>query len=112
MNDKIYNIPSVDIYETGEKFVLVLDMPGTVKENIEISTEGEELIVTGKINEDTKDWKPVVSEFKLNDYKRSFTIGNKVKRDNINAKYEAGILTIELEKTEAAKPRKIDVRVA
>jgi len=112
MSDKKYTIPPVDIFETKEKFILALDMPGTTKEGIDISTDGDILTITGKAFEADKEWKPVISEFELYDYKREFTIGNKVKRDNIDAKFDNGILTVELEKSEMIKPRKIEVKTA
>jgi len=112
MEEKRNLIPPVDIYENEEKFLLVLDMPATDKQNIEIECEADTLTVSAKVHEVEKEWKPVVSEFRLSDYKRTFNIGNRVNRDSINAKYENGILTIELAKSEVAKPRKIEVNVA
>jgi len=112
MSERKYTIPPVDIFETKDKFILTLDMPGTTKEGIDISTDGDILTITGKAFEVDKEWKSVVSEFELHDYKREFTIGNKVKRDSIDAKFDNGILTVELEKSEMIKPRKIEVKTA
>jgi len=112
MTDRKFIIPPVDIYETKDKFILNLDMPGTTKEGIDISTDGDILTVTGKAFEIDKEWKPVVTEFEMHDYKRELTIGNKVNADSINAKFDNGILTVELEKSERIKPRKIEVKTA
>jgi len=112
MSEKRFNVPAVDIYEGKDHYYLVLDMPGTSRENIEITTEGDTLTVTGKVMETEKEWKPVVTEFNLNDYKREFSIGSKIVRENISARYDNGILTVTLEKSEMAKPRKIEVRAA
>ncbi len=110
MSERTYMTPPVDIFETSDKYILVMDMPGVNKDAIEIDSNADTLSVSGKILEADKDWKPVVTEFSLADYKREFTIGNKVNRENINAKYENGILRIELEKSEMAKPKKIEVK--
>jgi len=112
MTERKYIIPPVDIYETKDKYILILDMPGTTKEGIDISTEGEILIITGKAFDIDKEWKPVVTEFEMHDYKREFTIGNKVNINSIDAKFDNGILTVELEKSERIKPRKIEVKAA
>jgi len=112
MDNKRFLVPPVDIYETKDKYILVLDMPGSSKEGIEISTEGDVLTLQGKVSEIGQEWKPASLEFELSDYKRDFTIGSKVNRENIEAKYENGILTIELEKSELAKPKKIEVKAA
>jgi len=73
MSEKKYTIPPVDIYETKDKFILSLDMPGTTKEEIDISSNGDILTITGKAFEIDKEWKPVISEFEMHDYKREFT---------------------------------------
>ena len=109
---KTYFTPPVDIFENEDKYMIMLDMPGTTKENIEITTEGDTLTVTGKVGAVDENWKAILKEFKMGDYKRDFTIGNKVNVEKINAKYENGVLSIELDKSEQAKPRKIEVKAA
>jgi len=105
-------LPPADIFETKDKFVIVLDMPGANKDSIELSSEDNTLLVTAKTLETDKEWKPVITEFELADYRREFSLGTQVNRDAIEARYENGILTIELEKAEKAKPRKIEVKAA
>ncbi len=112
MNETRYHIPPADIFETGDKFILALDMPGSSKEGIEINCEGEVLTVTGKVRENIKDWIPVSVEFRVLDFRREFILSRQINKDSINAKYENGILIIELEKTESAKPRKIEIKAA
>jgi len=112
MTDKKYTLPPVDIFETRDKFILTLDMPGSSKEGIEIASDGDILTITGKAFEVEKEWKTLISEFELNDYKREFTIGNKVNRETIDAKYDNGILIVEMEKSENVKPKKIEVKTA
>jgi HSP20 family protein len=112
MTENRYRIPAADIFETKEKFILALDMPGTSKEGIEISCDGDELTIVGKVNTFSPEWEPVSTEFRVLDYRRDFTISGKVNRDKIEAKYDSGILTIELEKSESIKPRKIEIKAA
>jgi HSP20 family molecular chaperone IbpA len=112
MLERNFLIPAVDIYEGKDRYRLVLDMPGTSKEDIEINAENENLQVIGKVRKTDTEWAPIVSEFELLDYKREFGISNKINREKIAASYENGILTIELEKSETAKPRKIEVKAA
>jgi HSP20 family protein len=107
-----YNIPPVDIFETKDKYILELDMPGSSRECIDVSYTDDELIVTGKVRDSVREWIPVAAEFGIHDYRKEFTIGSDIKREAIEAKYEDGILTIELEKSEAAKKRKIEVKAA
>ncbi len=110
MNGSRYHIPAANIFETKDKFILAIDMPGTTKERIEISCDGDELSIFGKVEEINKEWEPLSTEFRLLDYRKEFTIGGKVNKDSIKAKYENGILIIELEKSESIKPRKIEIK--
>ena len=112
MNDKKVIMPPVDVYETPEKYLIVLDMPGAVKDSIEITAEGDTLSVKADTVPVAGNWKPVVTEFETGTYRRVFTIGQKVDREKIAAKYESGVLTLELDKSEAVKPRKIEVKAA
>lgn len=112
MTDSRYRIPAADIFETKDKFILALDMPGTSKEGIDISCDGDELTILGKVSDFSQDWEPVSTEFRVLDYRRDFTIGGKINKDRIEAKYTNGILTIELEKSESIKPRKIELKAA
>jgi HSP20 family protein len=112
MNERKYFIPPADIFETKDKYILTLDMPGCIKEGIDIDCEGDELSITGRVKETNKDWNPVSIEYRVLDYRRIFTISTHINREAIQAKYEDGILTIELEKSESVKPRKIEVKAA
>lgn len=110
MEDVKFVAPPVDIYETDDKYLILMDMPGVDKESIDITVEGDKLTVFGKVLKIDKEWEPISTEFTLSDYKREFNIGNKVNVNKIDAKYENGILKLELEKSELAKPRKIEVK--
>lgn len=110
MTDRNYIIPVVDIYEKDDMYLIFMDMPGVDKDSIEVVAEGDILKVNAKALEVDKEWKPISTEFNISDYKREFSIGNRVNRENIKAKYENGILKIELGKSEIAKPRKIEVK--
>ncbi len=110
MTEKNYIVPPVDIYESDDMYLILMDLPGVNKDTIEVVTEDDVLRVSAKALEVDKEWKPVSIEFNISDYKREFNIGNKVNKEKIKAKYENGILRIELEKSEIAKPRKIEVK--
>lgn len=112
MNEKKTVLPPVDIYETPDEFVMVLDMPGAEKDSIDISIAGETLTVSARAAEVGQEWKSILSEFSVSDYKREFSIGHRVNSDQVEARYEAGILTLKLGKSEQAKSRKIDVKAA
>jgi hypothetical protein len=77
MTEKNTIIPPVDIYETEDKYVLVADMPGVEKEDIDISVSDGTLTLTGKVKERDAEWKPVVENSRLHDYPQGNSVGNK-----------------------------------
>lgn len=105
-------VPLTDIYETPDHYMLKLEMPGVAREKLEITMESNELEIRGEVSRfDSKEKDLKYSEFSNYDYYRKFNIGDDVDRDKINAKLENGVLSLELQKHEAVKPKKIPISV-
>jgi HSP20 family protein len=49
-------------------------------------------------------------EIRTGAYERRFTLGEGIDRNNVDARYENGVLTVRLLKTEASKPKDIVIR--
>lgn len=103
-----YMAPEVDILETKEDYLLLADMPGVAKADLELLLEGNELTIVGRRQ------RPVtgdvlVSEIELRDYRRSFVLDPQIATDRITAQLDQGVLTVHLPKAEAVKPRKIAI---
>jgi HSP20 family protein len=82
------------------------------RDNLDIQIEDNELEIRGTVEEfKPGDKKLTYSEFTQYDYYRSFTVGNDIDRNKINATFENGVLTLVLQKLEAVKPRKITINV-
>ncbi len=106
-------VPRSDIYETEDQIVIVLDMPGVQKDNIEISLEKSVLTVNGyAVAEDPEGFSLARAEYEVGDYERSFRISNRIEQDKIEADYKNGVLRLSLPKAEEAKARKIAVKVS
>jgi len=104
--------PQVDIFEVGDEMVLQLDMPGVKGDDVEIHYERGELAVSARKNPTPKSGRGLVEEFETGDYYRAFLISQDVAADRITAELKHGVLTVRLPKHEAAKPRKVAVKVA
>jgi HSP20 family protein len=103
--------PAADIYETGEAFVLVLDMPGASKETIVVNVDGEKLTVKAPAaGHHGPGASLLYREIPGGAYLRSFTLGQGVDADKIDAVYEGGVLALKIFKSEAMKPREITIR--
>lgn len=104
-------IPPVDISEDKEKIVLTAELPGFKEDQLDIQMENGVLTIRGERKmEDEKTGKNYHRvERSYGQFVRSFTLPNNVNRDSIQARFENGLLHIELPKSEEAKPRQIRI---
>lgn len=103
--------PACDVEESPSHFLISLDMPGISKENIQIEVKDDQLVVTAERSREKTEngagrhW----SERSYGKFHRTFTLGEKVKQDGIEAVYRDGVLRIALAKADEVKPQKISV---
>lgn len=103
--DSSLHFPPVNIHETKEAYHVELSAPGLSKEDFQVKVEEGLLTISFEKKEDTKaeDYKTVRREFVQRSFKRSFSVEDQVDVDNIQAKYEQGVLKLHLPKKEQAK---------
>lgn len=102
--------PAVNIIETESGLTLTADVPGATRENLEIHVEKGILTITAAVTGDMPGT-PVYREFQLADYYRQFSIPEVLDHERAEADLTNGILTLKIPKREAAKPRKIEIKV-
>ncbi|MBV8879262.1 MAG: Hsp20/alpha crystallin family protein [Planctomycetaceae bacterium] len=105
-------VPAADIFETAEEYVVMAEMPGCEPQGIDVQFENGELSISGRVarrQAPASGW--LAREYEVGDYYRTFNVTDSIQADAIGAEYQNGILTLRLPKIEAAKPRKIEVRV-
>lgn len=104
---------AVNIYETKDGFHLEMNAAGRAKENFKIQLEKGTLTISYDKKEEVKDesYKTLKREFSFESFKRSFSIDSNIDAENIEAKYENGILLIYLPKKEEVKkiPKQISI---
>lgn len=105
-NTSLFNrtVP-VNIKESEREYQLDLIAPGLEKEDFKIQLEDNLLTISAEKKADAEktEEKLLRNEFKLQSFKRSFTVDETVEADKICAKYVNGILTLNLPKKEAVK---------
>lgn len=108
------NFPAVNIIESKDDYQLEFNVPGRNKEDFKITVDKNILTVSFEKKEESKDENKqfIKREFVLQSFKRSFTLDEKINADDINAKYENGILSLTLPKIEEVKvlPKEIAVK--
>jgi HSP20 family protein len=105
--------PALDLYQTNDDIVAVVELPGMRKEEIEISLNDGTLTISGERKEETaNDDKNARTERIPGKFRRSISLPTRVDANKVNASYKDGILTVTLPKAEEVKPKQIQVNVA
>jgi len=102
--------PPVDIFENQTALVLMADMPGVAKDDLDIRLDNDVLTIQGRsLPGAGLEGEPLLSEFEAGLYFRQFTLSEAIDRAKIEAKLNGGVLKLVLPKAEAAVPRRIEV---
>jgi len=101
--------PRADVYETQEAYVIRLDMPGSRKEAVSLTLEGDILQVSADVDRYDGGLTILHRELRTTGYHRVFTLGEGIDRDKVDALFDEGVLTVKLFKTPEAKPRTITI---
>ncbi|MCS7027196.1 MAG: Hsp20/alpha crystallin family protein [Bacteroidia bacterium] len=101
------NVPSVNIIENENGFRVEVAAPGLKKEDFKVSIDNNVLTISAeaKQEKEEKNERYTRREFSHTSFQRSFTLPQTIEIDQIDAKYEDGILHINLPKKEEAKPK-------
>jgi HSP20 family protein len=103
--------PAADAYETEDEVVIELALPGIDPAAVEVTFEADSLTVTGDLPARDADRQWVLAERPQGRFHRRFTLNTPVDPDGVTASYAGGVLSLTLKKSEAEKPRKIQVNV-
>jgi HSP20 family protein len=104
--------PPVDVFITEDDLVLEMAVPGANPDDINISVTGDTVTLSGEIRDSRQQQKgqAYLDEIWRGRFQRSFTLPIQVDADKAEATFENGILVLRLPKSEATKPRKIQVK--
>ena len=103
--------PALDLYESGDCFVAVVELPGMRKEVIDISLHDGTLTISGerKHEKNSNGETAQRTERYVGTFRRSVALPSRVDPSKVSATYQDGILKVTLPKTEEAKPKQIQV---
>jgi HSP20 family protein len=101
--------PAASVMEDGDGYLLLVEMPGVNKQGLEISTEENELTISGRRSLPTIEGTVLHRESRLENFRHTFELDPSIEVNKINARIEQGLLTVTLPKAEHVKPRKITV---
>ncbi len=107
-------VPAADVYETGDEFVIELDVPGYAEKELEIEVFDHTLVVKGE----QATAKPEVDRtFRLHErlereFVRRFTLPAETDTEHVKARFVKGVLELHAPKIATAKSRKVDIERA
>ena len=109
------NKPSVDVIENEKEFILITDLPGFDKKNVNIEIEENRnlsISANSKINEESNDEIYRIRERNDGSYYRKFDLPENVLINKINAQFNNGALTIKLPKAKEVKSENRKIKIS
>ena len=102
--------PLINVFDDGGDFVVVAELPGVKKENLDIQVRGDTLRIQGK---KTISYDESASahrrERAAGQFDRTFTLPDDVDAEKVSAEYRDGVLTLRLPRAASAKPRTVAI---
>ena len=102
-----------DVHETKDATIFDIEIPGYKKEEISVSLNGRNLVVSAKTSskKDEKDGERFLYQERNSSCSRMFTLPAKTKAEDVSAKYENGVLVVTVKKAveEEKEPDQIEI---
>ncbi len=103
-------VPDVDIIEDSETIRLLADLPGTRRQDVDLTVENNILTIEARAAIETPpDCNLAGQEYGIGRYHRDFTLSDAVKADGIRATVKNGVLEVIIPKRDKVKSRRIKI---
>jgi HSP20 family protein len=103
-------LPPVDVMEDRTGITLYADLPGVPKERLNVHVEGDVLVIEGEMGlEIPRELEATHVEVGLPRYRRVFSLSKDLDPARMQAELKHGVLKLQIQKAEHAKPRRIAV---
>jgi HSP20 family protein len=106
-------VPRIDVSEDEKHVVVRAELPGVDQNEVEVSLSGGRLVISGEKKSGREEQKRNyhLVERSYGSFSRAVDLGDAVDSERAAASYKDGVLTVTVPKAEAAKPKKISVKV-
>jgi HSP20 family protein len=106
--------PAIDVYETSDQYVIVAELPGLEREQIDLGLESSRLTISGRRADRPSATGPVLRFHQVERghgaFARTFEFASEVDIDAVSADLSNGVLTVTLPKIPPAPLRRIEVQ--
>ena len=98
-------VPQLDLQETDNKIILTAELPGLTDKDVEVSMDKQYLTIKGEKKEEKEasDAGRFFTERRFGSFERTVRLPTSIDKDKISAKFDKGLLTVELPKNPEAK---------
>lgn len=102
----------MEVREEKDHFELTAEVPGLAREDISVTVENGVLALNGEKKHEKKEEKKgtMYSERSYGRFERSFSLGESVSPESVEAEYRNGVLRVRLKKSPKAEPKQIQVK--
>ena len=112
-SDNQPSIPPVDVFEDENGLTVLADLPGVTRDQLHVRVDGDTLAIEGTASVNGADnMQLVYSEALIPAFQRKFTLSRELDPGRIEANLKDGVLRLLIPKSEAAKPRRIEVKTS
>jgi len=105
--------PAVDVVDNEKSYNLSVELPGYRKDDVEIKIDNNLLSISA-VEEEKKEEKEqpkyVIKERNSKSFTRTFVLPREVDKENIEAAFENGLLSLSIPKVPKAVPKKISIK--
>jgi len=102
--------PAADVSTSDRGVTLRVDLPGAKESDIDVTIDRDTLSIRARVEPPARDGlTPLRTEYRIGDYERTFRIADEIDRENVDATYRNGVLTLHLNRTQVAGPKKVKI---
>ncbi len=113
-----FTAPRVDVRETGEAYVMDMDLPGLSEKDVEINLKDRVLSISSVQEAEREDKKKdddveyLIRERRSASFSRRFTLPQDINPEKVEANFRNGVLTITIPRKPESQPRQIAIKTA
>ena len=103
--------PATDVYETGDEFVVELEVPGFEEKELDVEVFDHTLLVKGgrKVESEKHERTMLLKERLEREFERRFELPATADSTHVSAEFAKGVLTLHVPKAPEARPHKVAI---
>ncbi len=103
--------PLAEVSETDDAYLVHVELPGIRKDQVDVQLVDRELVISGDIKE-SENGRRRRSSRRTGRFEYRTYLPADIKADQVSAQLADGVLTVTVPKSEATKPRRIEVKAS